>query len=89
MTKKDKREIVDIFNQVITELILPVLDQMNNKMATKDDIKSIREEMATKDDINDIQSQLDSIERKIEAQQIRSDSHGKIIDQIRQSPAFA
>ncbi|MCR4334120.1 MAG: hypothetical protein NUV47_00070, partial [Patescibacteria group bacterium] len=65
MTKSDKKEIINLFNQGITELILPVLDEMNNKMATKDDLHDLKIEL--KDDIQDIQTQLDSIERKVEA----------------------
>jgi len=85
MTKKDKKEIIDLFNQGIAELILPVLETL----ATKEDIKLIKEEMATKDDVNDIQSQLDSIERKVEAQQERSDRHGQDIEKIKKHLSFA
>lgn len=76
MTKKDKMEIVDLFNQGITELILPVLDEMNTKMATKEDVQ-------------DLQTQLDSIERKVEANQLRSDEHGQIIDKVKKQFSFA
>jgi hypothetical protein len=85
MTKKDKKEIVDLFNQGVAELILPVLETL----ATKEDVKLIREEMATKDDIKDIQVQLDSIERKAEAQQDRLDRHGQDIEKIKQHFSFA
>lgn len=76
MTKKDKEEIINLFNEGITQLILPVLDEMNNKMATKDDIQ-------------DLQTQLDSIERKVEANQSRSDDQGKDIDKIKRQFSFA
>lgn len=76
MTKKDKQEMVDLFNQGITEIILPVLDEMNSKMATKEDIQ-------------DLQTQLDSIERKVEANQLRSDEQGKDIDKIKKNFSFA
>ncbi|KKP48355.1 MAG: hypothetical protein UR39_C0001G0150 [Candidatus Woesebacteria bacterium GW2011_GWA1_33_30] len=62
MTKKDKKEIVDLFNQGITELVLPVLDDMNEKMATKDDIQELRLEIGeVKENVGDIQKQLDTI----------------------------
>ncbi|AKM83675.1 hypothetical protein A2422_02255 [Candidatus Woesebacteria bacterium RIFOXYC1_FULL_31_51] len=89
MTKKDKNEVVELFNQGMSEIILPVLDEMNKKMATKEDIKSIRSEMATKEDIKDVGAQLDSIERKVEAQQLRSDRHGKDIETLKKACAFA
>ena len=81
MTKKDKKEIVDLFNKGITELILPVLDEINTKMATKGDLADLKSDL--KDDIQDIQTQLDSIERKVEANQLRSDEHGQIIDKVK------
>ena len=87
MTKKDKGEIINLFNQGITELILPVLDEMNSKMATKDDLHDLKIEL--KDDIQDIQTQLDSIERKVEANQLRSDEHEQVIDKIKKQFAFA
>lgn len=87
MTQKDKKEIIDLFNQGITELILPVLDEMSNKMATKGDLHDLKIEL--KDDIQDIQTQLDSIERKVEANQLRSDEHGQVIDKIKKQFAFA
>ncbi|MDO8341436.1 MAG: hypothetical protein Q7T59_05695 [Candidatus Woesebacteria bacterium] len=76
MTKKDKKEVVELFNQGMSEIILPVLDEMNKKMATKEDIK-------------DVEAQLDSIERKVEAQQLRSDRHGKDIETLKKACAFA
>lgn len=89
MTKKDKQEVVELVNQGMTEIILPVLDEMNKKMATKDDIEQIRSEMASKDDVKDIQAQLDSIERKSEAQQSRLDRQGKDIESLKKISAFA
>lgn len=83
MTKKDKKEIIDLFNQGIEEIILPVLD----KLASKEDLKNL--EVALKDDIQDIQTQLDSIERKVEANLLRSDDQEKDIDKIKKNFAFA
>ncbi|MDP3918180.1 MAG: hypothetical protein Q8Q30_03340 [Candidatus Woesebacteria bacterium] len=94
MTKKDKqslagiaskKEIIDLFNQGIEEVILPALENL----ASKDDVKTIRDEMATKDDIQDLQTQLDSIERKVEANQLRSDQHGQDIEKVKKHFAFA
>ncbi len=85
MTQKDKKEIIDLFNQVIEEVILPALENL----ATKEDIKSIRDEITTKDDVQDLQTQLDSIERKVEANQLRSDDQGKDIDKIKKQFSFA
>ncbi|MFA6073884.1 MAG: hypothetical protein WC758_07255 [Candidatus Woesearchaeota archaeon] len=83
MTKKDKKEIIDLFNQGIEEVILPALD----KLASKADLNNL--EITLKDDIQDIQTQLDSIERKVEANQLRSDQHGQDIEKIKKHFAFA
>lgn len=83
MTQKDKKEIIDLFNQGIEEVILPALD----KLASKEDLKNL--ETVLKDDIQDIQTQLDSIERKVEANQLRSDDQGKDIDKIKKQFSFA
>ncbi len=45
--------------------------------------------MATKDDIQDLQTQLDSIERKVEANQLRSDDQEKDIEKIKKHFSFA
>jgi len=87
MTKGDKKEIINLFNQGITELILPVLDEMNSKMATKDDLHGLKIEL--KDDIQDVQTQLDSIERKVEANLLRADDQGKDIEKLKKHFAFA
>jgi hypothetical protein len=87
MTKKDKQEIIGLFNQGITELILPILDEMNSKVTTKDDLLNLKNEL--KDDIQDVQTQLDSIERKVEANQLRSDDQERDIEKIKRQLSFA
>ena len=90
MTSKDKKEIVDLFNQGITELVLPQLETILGRMTTiEGDISTMNNSMATKEDIKDIHTQLDTIERKVEAQQLRSDEHGKVFDKIKASRMFA
>ena len=83
MTQKDKKEIIDLFNQGIEEVILPAIE----KLASKEDLKNL--EITLKDDIQDLQTQLDSIERKVEANQLRSDDQGKDIDKIKKQFSFA
>lgn len=83
MTQKDKKEIIDLFNQGIEEVILPAIE----KLASKEDLKNL--EITLKDDIQDLQTQLDSIERKVEANQLRSDDQEKDIDKIKKQFSFA
>jgi hypothetical protein len=83
MTQKDKKEIIDLFNQGIEEVILPAIE----KLASKEDLKNL--EITLKDDIQDLQTQLDSIERKVEANLLRSDDQGKDIDKIKKQFSFA
>ncbi len=83
MTDQDKKEIIDLFNQGIEEVILPAIE----KLASKDDLKKL--ESSIKEDIQDIQTQLDSIERKVDANQLRSDKHGQDIEKLKKNLSFA
>lgn len=38
MNKKDKVEILELFGDAFREVVLPVLEDINEKMATKEDI---------------------------------------------------
>lgn len=64
ITETDKKDIRLIFNEGIQQLVLPILDDIYEKMATKEDLKK----MATKDDINDLANHIDNIDRKLDAE---------------------
>lgn len=38
MTKKQKEEMLEVFSEAFHDVVVPVLEDMNEKMATKEDI---------------------------------------------------
>ncbi len=77
MTDKDKKEIINLFNQGIEEVILPAIE----KLASKEDLKQL--ETVLREDIKDVQSEVESLSRKVEANQLRSDDQEKDIIRIK------
>ena len=70
---KKQEEQYKLFAKAFHEVVPPLL----KNMATKDDIKTIREEMVTKDDLN---KAVYKIESRIDKIDDRMDRHGKILD---------
>lgn len=64
MKTQDKKEIRQIFNEGLEQLVLPILDDIYSKMATKKDL----ENMATKEDVQALSNDVDSINRKLDAE---------------------
>lgn len=83
MTDKDKKEIINLFNQGIEEVILPAIE----KLASKEDLKQL--ETVLREDIKDVQSEVESLGRKVEANQLRSDDQEKDIEKIKKHFSFA
>ena len=82
MKEQDKKEIRQIFNEGLEQLVLPILDDIYKNMATKKDIKDIRDEMATKKDIEDISTDVDSINRKLDAEIAWRDDASKRLKKV-------
>lgn len=62
MNKKDKDEILEMFSKAFHEVVPPLLEDMEERLASKEDI--------------------DRLERKLNAQDNRSDRHGKQLENL-------
>lgn len=67
MNKKDKEEIQTLFNETLNENIVPVLEKLDKRTAKMEK------------DIQGLQVDVDSLNRKFDAQQVRLDRHDKRI----------
>ncbi len=78
MIEQDKKEIRQIFNEGLQQLVLPILDDIyknigdiRGNMATKEDLKSMATKQdleGVKEDIAFLQTDVDSINRKLDAE---------------------
>jgi len=93
MKDLSENKIRQIFNEGLEQLVLPILDDIYKNMATKEDIKKIREEMATKEDlevvkkelkedISFVQTDVDSIKRTLNAEVSWRDDASKRLKKI-------
>jgi len=90
MNKKKKEDKqYKFFTDAFHEVVIPVLEDMEERMATKEDLKNmatkedlekVREEMATKEDIQGLDKRLFSVERKLEKIDDRLERYGERID---------
>jgi len=67
MDKKSKEEIHKLFSDSFHEVVPPLLGDMEERLASKEDV-------------NDLIMEVDSLDRKFDAQQDRMDRHGKQLD---------
>lgn len=79
MTTKQRKDIYEVFAECFHDIVVPIIERLEEKMATKEDIKRLEAEMATKADKADI----DRIERKLDSHTDRLDRHGKDIEKLK------
>ena len=77
MNKKQKGEMLEVFADGFHEVVAPILENIQERIIT------IESKMATKDDAKELSAQIDSLDRKFEAQQDRLDRQGKDIDTLK------
>ena len=66
MNAQDKKEIRQIFNEGLEQLVLPILDDIYEKMATKEDLEATKKEL--KEDIAAVGADVDSVKRTLNAE---------------------
>jgi len=80
MKDQDKKEIRQIFNEGLEQLVLPILDDIYKNMATKKDLEAVRKEL--KEDIGVVQADVESIDRKLNAEVAWRDDASKRLKQM-------
>lgn len=73
MTKKDKEEMAEFFGEAFREVVIPVLEDMNERMAT----------MATKEDLDRIERKLDAGQKRMDRHSEVLERHERDIKQIK------
>lgn len=76
MDKKTKGEFVKLISQGFQEVMIPTLEDMEERLASKKEVK----ELGVK---------IDSLDRKFDAQQNRLDGHDKRITKLEEKAGFA
>ena len=90
MTAQDKKEIRQVINEGLEQLILPHfdniyknIDDIKKNMATKKDIEDVRE------DISALQTDFDSMNRKLDAEINWRDDASKRLKKVEVKLGFA
>lgn len=80
LTKNDEEKIekivINTVTSAINDVMIPAMDRMEERLASKEDLKEVE---------NRLSGQINSLERKFEAQQERLDKHDtriRIIEKI-------
>jgi len=71
MNKSDKGEFTKLIAEGFQEVMIPALDNME---------KRLKEELASKEDVEDLKREMDTLNRKFDAAQDRTDRHGKLLE---------
>lgn len=69
LTKKDKKGMVALIADAINDVVVPALENMETRLASKEDIR-------------DLASKIDSLDRKFDSQQERQDRHNDRIEKL-------
>ena len=68
MIKKDKEEFVKLISDALNDVVIPALedmeDRLTTKLASKEELQEVKQELSM---------QIDSLDRKFDAQQNRLD----------------
>lgn len=64
--KKIEKIVINTVTSAINDVMIPAMDRMEERLASKEDLKEVE---------NRLSSQINSLERKFEAQQERLDRH--------------
>ena len=68
MNKKDRNEFTMIVTDALNDVMIPALESLETRLTDK---------LASKEDVEDVKMKVDSLDRKFDAQQNRSDRQGK------------
>ena len=80
MNDRDKKDIRQIFNEGIEQLVLPILDDIYKNMATKKELHVLKQEL--KGDISDVHNDIGSIDSKLNAEILWRDKAEKRIKNV-------
>lgn len=77
MIKKDKDEFVELIGDALNDVVIPALEDMEerliNKLASKEELQEVKQELGM---------QIDSLDRKFDAQQNRLDRVEKAQEKV-------
>ncbi len=74
MNKKDKTETIGLISEALNEVMIPALEDMEERLAAKLDMKADKEDVGR-------------VERKLDAMTDRLDRHGKAIEELQTAVA--
>jgi hypothetical protein len=80
MDKKDKDEFTGLIVDALNDVVVPALDDMEARLASKEELQGFRKET---------EMHFDRLERKFDAQQDRLDRHDKRITRLEKKAGFA
>jgi len=89
LTDGDKQDIRQIFNEGITELVLPRFDKVESDIEIlKEDVATLKEDVATlKEDVHSLQDTTNRIEMLQRSELDRVDDHEVRIGKLEQAHA--
>lgn len=73
LTKADENKITEIVANAINDVVIPALDDMEGRLASKEDLEKFKKETMM---------EFDSLNRKFDAQQDRLDKHNGRIEKV-------
>jgi len=91
MKEQDKKEIRQIFNEGLEQLVLPILDDIHKEISgVKKDVQGVKKDIIDiKEDISDLQTDVASIDRKLDAEIIWRDDASKRLKKVEVKLGFA
>ena len=87
MTKNDKDEVTKIVTDALNDVMIPALDDMETRL--RNDLASKKDVNELKVELKNIKADIDTLDRKFDAQQNRLDRHGKDIETLKSHFAVA
>ena len=90
MKTQDKKDIRQIFNEGLEQLVLPILDDIYKNMATKKDLDAVKEDVAglredvagLREDVSVLTDDVASIDRKLDAEIAWRDDASKRLKKV-------
>ncbi len=83
MANKSEDQQAEFFAKSFREVVIPVLEDMEERLASKKDLEVINKSLTG------VEGTLDSLDRKFDAQQERLDRHDKRISHVEQKAGIA
>ena len=87
MTKNDKDEVTKIVTDALNDVMIPALDDMETRL--RNDLASKKDVNELKVELKNIKADIDTLDRKFDAQQNRLDRHTKDIEALKSHFAVA